>query len=192
MDMEELKEKILKEGVAIWTEVVKVDNFLNHMLDVEFLDRIGQEFGKRFADCKVDKILTVEASGIAVACLTAKYFGYPSVVFAKKAAPSTMIEGAYEADARSFTKGTVSKFRVSQKFLNEGERVLIIDDFMAHGEASMALTELVRQAGGEVVGIGAVIEKGFQGGSRKLRDKGYRVESLAVIEKITDGVITFA
>lgn len=103
-----------------------------------------------------------------------------------------MIEGAYEADARSFTKGTVSKFRVSQKFLNEGERVLIIDDFMAHGEASMALTELVRQAGGEVVGIGAVIEKGFQGGSRKLIDKGYRVESLAVIEKITDGVITFA
>ena len=175
--MEELKEKILKEGVAIGTEVVKVDNFLNHMLDVEFLDRIGQEFGKRFEDCKVDKILTVEASGIAVACLTAKYFGYPSVVFAKKAAPSTMIEGAYEADARSFTKGTVSKFRVSQKFLNEGERVLIIDDFMAHGEA---------------FGIGAVIEKGFQGGSRKLREKGYRVESLAVIEKITDGVITFA
>lgn len=190
--MEELKKKILQEGVAIGTEVVKVDHFLNHMLDVKFLEHIGQEFKKRFSDCQIDKILTVEASGIGVACIAAPYFGYPPVVFAKKAKPNTMTEGVYEADAKSFTKGTVSKFRVSRKLLNEGEKVLIIDDFMAHGEASLALAELVNQAGGTVVGIGAVIEKGFQGGSEKLRKHGYRVESLAVIEKIVDGKIFFA
>lgn len=189
--MKELKEKILKEGVAIGTEIVKVDHFLNHRLDVRFLERIGQEFRERFEGCEVDKILTVEASGIAVACLTAPYFGYPPVVFAKKATPSTMTEGFYEADARSFTKGTVSKFRVSEKFLSEGERVLIIDDFMAHGEASLALAKIVGQAGGTVVGVGAVIEKGFQGGSEKLRANGYRVESLAVIERIDNGQIIF-
>lgn len=189
--MEELKKKILKEGVAIGTEVVKVDHFLNHRLDVEFLESIGREFRHRFEGCEIDKILTVEASGIAVACMTAQYFGYPPVVFAKKATPNTMTEGFYEADARSFTKGTVSKLRVSKRFLNEGENVLIIDDFLAHGEASLALAKIVGQAGGTVVGIGAVIEKGFQGGSRKLRDHGYRVESLAVIEKINDGKITF-
>ena len=189
--MKELKEKILKEGVAIGTEIVKVDHFLNHRLDVRFLERIGKEFRKRFEGCEVDKILTVEASGIAVACLTAPYFGYAPVVFAKKATPSTMTEGFYEADARSFTKGTVSKFRVSEKFLNKGERVLIIDDFMAHGEASLALAKIVEQAGGQVIGVGAVIEKGFQGGSRKLRDNGYRVESLAVIDRIDNGQIIF-
>lgn len=189
--MRELEEKILKEGVAIGTEVVKVDHFLNHRLDVKFLEKIGQEFKKRFEGCEVDKILTVEASGIAVACLTAPYFEYPPVVFAKKAVPSTMVEGFYEADAKSFTKGTVSKFRVSKKFLHKNENVLIIDDFMAHGEASLALAKIVEQAGGTVVGVGAVIEKGFQGGSRKLRENGYRVESLAVIERIDDGEIFF-
>lgn len=189
--MKELEAKILKEGVAIGTEIVKVDHFLNHRLDVAFLGRIGQEFKRRFSNCTIDKILTVEASGIAVACMTAPWFDYPPVVFAKKATPSTMTEGFYEADARSFTKGTVSKFRVSERFLGEGDRVLIIDDFLAHGEASMALAEIVKQAGGSVVGIGAVIEKGFQGGSKKLRTAGYRVESLAVIEKIVDGEITF-
>ena len=189
--MQELKDKILKEGLAIGTEVVKVDRFLNHMLDVEFLERIGKEFRKRFEDCEIDKILTVEASGIAVACLAAQYFEYPLVVFAKKTSPNTMTEDFYEADARSFTKGTVSKFRVSKNLLHAGEKVLIIDDFMAHGEASLALTEIVKQAGGEIIGIGAVIEKGFQGGSRKLRDRGYKVESLAVIREISDGNIIF-
>ena len=190
--MKELKEKILNEGVALGTEIVKVDNFLNHRVDVKFLERIGQEFKNRFADSEVTKILTVEASGIGVACLTAPYFDYAPVVFAKKAQPNTMNDGFYEADARSFTKGTVSKFRVAEKFLEKGDKVLIIDDFLAHGEASMALTDIVEQAGGEIVGIGAVIEKAFQGGSRKLRDKGYIVESLAVIEKIVDGEIFFS
>lgn len=190
--MKELKEKILKEGVAIGTQVVKVDHFLNHRLDVKFLDNVGREFKKRFADDEIDKILTVEASGIAVACMASLYFDYAPVVFAKKAAPNTMTEGFYEAEARSFTKGTVSKFKVSERFLNEGDKVLIIDDFLAHGEASLALANLVRQAGGTVVGIGAVIEKGFQGGSEKLRNEGLRVESLAVIERIDDGEIVFA
>ena len=185
--MKELKEKILTEGVAIGTQIVKVDNFLNHKLDVAFLDRVGKEFHRRFADCEINKILTVEASGIAVACMAAGHFGYPPVVYAKKAVPSTMTEGFYEAEARSFTKGTVSMFRVSEKFLGPEDKILIIDDFMAHGEASHALTQLVKQAGGSVVGIGAVIDKSFQGGSAKLREEGYRVESLAVIDRIQDG-----
>ena len=189
--MEELKQKILKEGVAIGTEIVKVDHFLNHRLDVAFLEKIGHEFRKRFADCPVAKILTVEASGIGVACIAAQCFGYPPVVFAKKASPNTMTEEFYEADARSFTKGTVSKLRVSKNFLGKGDRVLIIDDFMAHGEASLALAKIVEQAGGIVTGIGAVIEKGFQGGSAKLRAHGYRVESLTVISRIDDGRIYF-
>lgn len=189
--MIELKEKILKEGTAIGTEIVKVDHFLNHRLDVAFLERIGQEFKKRFESCEVTKLLTVEASGIAVACLAAKYFDYVPVVFAKKAQPSTMTEGFYEAEAHSFTKGTVSKFRVSEKFLEKDDKVLIIDDFLAHGEASLALADIVRQAGAEVVGIGVVIEKGFQGGSDKLRAHGHTVESLAVIDKIDNGKIYF-
>lgn len=189
--MQELKEKILKEGVAIGTEIVKVDHFLNHRIDVEFLQNVGKEFKMRFEDCEINKILTVEASGIAVACLAAPYFDYAPVVFAKKAAPSTMTEGFYVAEAKSFTKGTISLLRVSERFLEKGDKVLIIDDFLAHGQASLALAEIVEQAGGEVVGVGAVIEKGFQGGSERLRAKGYKVESLAVIDKIDDGRIIF-
>lgn len=191
LKMERLKEKILKEGRTIGTEIVKVDNFLNHQMDVEFLEAVGEEFSRRFKDIKVDRILTVEASGIAVACLAAKHFGYPPVVFAKKAAPSTMNEGFYEAEARSFTKGTVSKLKVDSKFIKPGEKILILDDFLASGEASVALAEIVRMGGAEVAGIGAVIEKGFQGGSERLRKLGYRVESLAVIDKIENGIISF-
>ena len=189
--MEALKEKIRTDGVAIGKDIVKVDGFLNHQIDVKFLNEIGQEFARRFADVKIARILTVEASGIAIAACTAPHFGYPPVVFAKKAAPNTMVEGFYEEEARSFTKGTVSKLRVSKRFLHPGEQVLILDDFLAYGEASQALVEIVRKAGAEVAGIGIVIEKGFQGGSDKLRARGCRVESLAVIEKIEDGQITF-
>ncbi|MDO4545723.1 MAG: xanthine phosphoribosyltransferase [Bacillota bacterium] len=190
--MKELEEKILSEGVAIGTEVVKVDMFLNHMLDVGFLQRVGEEFRKRFAGEKVDKILTVEASGIAVACMASPCFDYAPVVFAKKAKPNTMTEGFHSAEAISFTKGTVSCFVVSEKLLKPGERILILDDFLAHGQASLALTELIAKAGATVVGIGAVIEKQFQGGAQRLKERGYRVESLAVIKKIEDGNITFA
>lgn len=189
--MEALKKKILEEGSVIGTEIVKVDTFLNHQIDVKFLEKIGEEFRKRFADTEVDKILTVEASGIAIACTTAECFGYPPVVFAKKAAPSTMNEGFYEAEARSFTKGTISGFKVDRKFIKPGERVMILDDFLASGEASVALSEIIEQGGAEVAGIGAVIEKGYQGGSERLRKKGYRVESLAVIRKIENGKVIF-
>lgn len=189
--MKALKEKILTEGQALGTEIVKVDGFLNHQIDVKFMSLLGEEFKRRFADAEVDTILTVEASGIAIACMTAPYFDYPRVVFAKKTAPNTMTEDFYGAEARSFTKGTVSMVRVAKKYLNPGDKVLILDDFLAHGEASMALTRLVEQAGGEVVGIGAVIEKAFQGGGQKLIDAGYRLESLAAIEKISDGKIIF-
>ncbi len=189
--MKLLQEKIVAEGSAIGTEVVKVDGFLNHQIDVAFMDKLGKEFGNRFSDVKVDKILTVEASGIAIACMTAPYFDYPPVVFAKKTVPSTMTDEFYGAEARSFTKGTVSMIRVSKKYLKKGDRVLILDDFLAHGEASMAMTKLVEQAGAQVVGIGAVIEKGFQGGGQKLRDAGFCLESLAVIKEIKDEIITF-
>ena len=189
--MEALKQKIRTEGTAIGKDIVKVDGFLNHQIDVRFLNEIGKEFARRFADVQIDRILTVESSGIAIAACTATYFDYPPVVFAKKAAPNTMVEGFYEEEARSFTKGTVSRLRVSKQFLHAGEKVLILDDFMAYGEASLALVEIVRKAGAEVAGIGIVIEKGFQGGSDKLRAKGCRVESLAVIEKIEDGEISF-
>ena len=189
--MEALKQKIRTEGTAIGKDIVKVDGFLNHQIDVRFLNEIGKEFARRFADVQIDRILTVESSGIAIAACTAPYFDYPPVVFAKKAAPNTMVEGFYEEEARSFTKGTVSRLRVSKQFLHPGEKVLILDDFMAYGEASLALVEIVRKAGAEVAGIGIVIEKGFQGGSDKLRAKGCRVESLAVIDRIEDGEISF-
>lgn len=189
--MKALKEKIRLEGSVIGTEIVKVDSFLNHQIDVEFLEEVGLEFSKRFAGLHIDRILTVEASGIAIACLAAPYFGYPPVVFAKKAAPSTMNAGFYEAEAKSFTKGTVSVLKLAKDYVKEGENVLILDDFLASGQASLALADIVEQAGAKVAGIGAVIEKGYQGGSELLRNKGYRVESLAVINEICDGKVYF-
>lgn len=189
--MEALKEKIIADGAAIGTEIVKVDSFLNHQIDVALLDGIGEEFAKRFAGCEVTKILTVEASGIAIACMAARQFGNIPVLFAKKASPNTMTEGFYSTEVKSFTKGTASVIRVSKKYLNQDDKILIIDDFLAHGEAAVGMAELVEQAGAELVGIGAVIEKRFQGGGARLREKGYRVESLAVIESIRDGRINF-
>ena len=145
--MKALKEKIRLEGSVIGTEIVKVDSFLNHQIDVEFLEEVGLEFSKRFAGLHIDRILTVEASGIAIACLAAPYFGYPPVVFAKKAAPSTMNAGFYEAEAKSFTKGTVSVLKLAKDYVKEGENVLILDDFLASGQASLALADIVEQAG---------------------------------------------
>lgn len=189
--MKTLEDKIIREGEAIGTEIVKVDGFLNHQIDVAFVEELGREFKARFVGEEVTKVLTVEASGILVAAMAAKEFGYVPLVFAKKMAPSTMNGEFYGADVRSFTKGTVSNIRVAKKYLNSGDRVLIIDDFLAHGEAAVGLVSLVEQAGASVVGIGAVIEKEFQGGSRRLKEKGYRVESLAVIREIRDGAISF-
>ena len=169
--MKALKERIIADGVAIGTEIVKVDSFLNHQIDVALLDEIGREFAKRFAGSGVSKILTVEASGIAVACMAARHFGNIPVVFAKKTSPNTMTEGFYGAAVKSFTKGTTSVVRVSKKYLNPDDRILIIDDFLAHGEAAVGMAELVEQAGAKLVGVGAVIEKRFQGGGARLRNR---------------------
>ncbi len=190
--MEQLKERIRQDGTAVGTEILKVDSFLNHQLDVVLLNEIGREFARRFSGEKVTKLLTIEASGIAVACMAAPWFGNVPVVFAKKTAPNTMTEEYYGAEVTSFTKGTVSVARIARKYLSAEDRVLILDDFMAHGEAAFGLVRLVEQAGGTVVGIGAVIEKQFQGGSSRLRQAGYWVESLAVVKRICDGIIEFA
>lgn len=190
--MKSLEEKILCEGSAIGTEIVKVDGFLNHQIDVRFMDEIGSEIAHLFANSGVNKILTVEASGIAVACAASRHMGYVPVVFAKKAAPNTMTEDFYAAEAKSFTKGTVSMLRVAKQYLSPGDRVLIVDDFLASGEAGVALVSLARNAGAEVVGFSAVIEKKWQGGADRLRELGIEVKSLAVIAAINDGKITFA
>jgi xanthine phosphoribosyltransferase len=190
--MKSLEEKILCEGSAIGTEIVKVDGFLNHQIDVRFMDEIGSEIAHLFANSGANKILTVEASGIAIACAASRAMDCVPVVFAKKAAPNTMTEGFYSAEARSFTKGTVSVLRVAEKYLKPGDRVLIVDDFLATGEAALAMAKLVRDAGAETVGFTAVIEKKWQGGGDKLRELGIEVKSLAVIAAINDGKITFA
>jgi len=191
--MEILKKRIIKDGLAVGTEILKVDSFLNHQVDVTLFELIGAEFRTRFDDVadKVDKILTIEASGIAVAAFTAKYFGSVPVVFAKKEQPSTMAEDYYFSEVMSFTKRKLSSIRIDKKFLAAGERCLIIDDFLAHGQAALGLARIAQQAGAEVLGAGIVIEKEFQEGGARLREKGYRVESLAVVSKIEDGAIYF-
>ncbi len=189
--MERLKSRILNDGMVIGDGILKVDSFLNHQIDVKFMEEIGAEFKKRFADKEIDKILTVESSGIAIACEASKYFGYVPVVFAKKAAPNTMAEKCYSEEARSFTKGTVSKLRVVKRFLEKGENVLIIDDFLATGEAAVALVKIAKKAEVNIVGVGTVIEKEFQEGGQRLREMGCRVESLAVIKGFEEGKPVF-
>ena len=185
-----LEERIVKDGIVKEGNVLKVDSFLNHQMDIRLFDQIGEEFKKRFEGTPINKILTIEASGIGIACVAARQFDVP-VIFAKKS-KSINIEGeVYVAEVESFTHKFKNQVIVSKKFLNPDDNVLIIDDFLAHGEAAMGLCSLVEQAGGTVCGIAAVIEKEFQGGSKKLRDAGYYVDSLAVITAIKDGQITF-
>jgi xanthine phosphoribosyltransferase len=188
--MDILKERILKDGLAIGTEILKVDSFLNHQLDVELLQAIGKEFYDRFQDSGITKILTIEASGIPIACMAAVYFKVP-VVFAKKAEPSTMVDGFYETNIHSFTKNKDYIARVSKKFLSRTDQVLIIDDFLAKGGALQGLIDIVEQSGASVAGAGIVIEKSFQEGGKALREKGLRIESLAIIKSIQDNNINF-
>ena len=190
--MDKLKKRIMEEGVALGSDRINVDGFINHRIDTSFMDEIGEEFARRFAGVKVDKILTVEASGIAIAVSAARYFGFCPVVFAKKAKPNTMTEGVYQAPCMSFTKQTLNEITVAKKHLSEGENVLIIDDFLAHGEASKALASIVEMAGAKVAGIGIVISKDFQGGKKSLEDMGYRVETLASVAEMDNGKIRFA
>ena len=186
-----LKEKIKNEGIVLNNSILKVDAFLNHQIDPELMMELGREFSKRFADKKVTKILTVESSGIAVALTTALFFHVP-VVFARKQKPSTMNENLYSTKVFSFTKNITNNVAVSKKFLPPGENILILDDFLANGEAAMGLVDLVHQAGSNVVGIGIVIEKSFQPGRNRLIEAGYQVESLARIKAFEKGQIVFA
>ena len=182
-EMNLLQKKILSDGVIKPGNVLKVDSFLNHQIDVPFISELGKEFYKLFGDRKVDKILTIEASGIGIACLTAVYFGVP-VVFAKKSAGSNMDKEVYATEVKSFTHNKVNHIVVSKKYLNKGEHILIMDDFLANGCAVEGLIDLVNQAGGLVEGVGICIEKGFQGGGDELRRKGVDVKSLAIIDKM--------
>ncbi|BCJ94634.1 xanthine phosphoribosyltransferase [Anaerocolumna cellulosilytica] len=190
--MKLLQERILKDGNVKSGNVLKVDSFLNHQMDIELFNEIGKEFKRIFADYNINKILTIEASGIGIACITAQYFNSP-VVFAKKA-QSINIDGAvYSTKIESFTHKKTYDVIVSKKFLNPEDRVLIIDDFLANGCALAGLIELVRSAGATVEGIGIVVEKGFQNGGELIRSMGVRLESLAIVDAMNadDGSITF-
>lgn len=189
--MEALKEKILKEGKVREGNILKVDCFLNHQMDIKFLNEVGKEFRKRFEGEKVDKILTIEASGIAIAGIASQYFDYVPVVFAKKTESLNLDKDVYESNVHSFTKKKDYKVRVGKQFLNKGERVLIIDDFLAQGCATKGMIDLVEQAGAELVGIGIVIEKGFQDGAKLLDEKNINLQSLVVLESIENGQIKF-
>ena len=187
-----LEERILKDGVVKQGNVLKVDTCLNHQIDVALLDEIAAELKRRFADEPVTKVLTIETSGIAIACSVAREFGVP-VVFAKKSKSVNMDGDMYVAEVESYTHKKTNKVIVAKKFLSEGDRVLIVDDFLANGCALQGLISIVDNAGAEVVGCGIVIEKGFQEGGHRIRNLGFRLESLAIVESMNDetGEIVF-
>ena len=178
-----LEERIRKDGKVKTGNVLKVDSFLNHQIDVKLLNRMGEEFHRLFKDEKIDKILTIEASGIAIAVIAAQYFG-ASVLFAKKAQSINIDGDVYSTKVQSFTHNRIYDVILSKKFLHEGENVLIIDDFLANGCALEGLIDLVDQAKANLVGVGIAIEKGFQKGGRELREKGIRIESLAIVDSM--------
>ena len=187
-----LEERIVKDGIVKEGNVLKVDSFLNHQMDIELFDQMGAEFKKRFADRPINKILTIEASGIGIACVVAQHFGVP-VVFAKKT-KSINIEGEmYTAEVESFTHKCKNQVIVAKKFLSEDDHVLIIDDFLANGCALQGLIQIVKAAGGTVEGIGIAIEKGFQSGGTVIRNLGYHLESLAIVDGMdaSTGEITY-
>lgn len=183
--MKLLEDRILTEGQVRPGNVLKVDCFLNHQLDVELLDAMGEEFYRLFKEDGINKILTIEASGIAIACMAARHFHVP-VIFAKKAKSKNIDGDVYTSTVHSFTYGKDYDITMAQKFLGPEDRVLIVDDFMAVGKAMNGLLDVCKQAGAQVAGIGIAIEKGFQGGGDKLRAEGYKLESLAIVDKMTD------
>lgn len=187
-----LEKRILKDGVVKEGNVLKVDSFLNHQMDVALLDEIGKEFYRRFSHVPITKILTIEASGIAIACAVAKYFEVP-VVFAKKSKSVNLDGEMFVAEVESYTHKNLNRIIVSKKFLTPGEQVLIIDDFLANGCALKGLISIVEHAGAHVSGIGIAIEKGFQVGGELIRDMGYHVESLAIVDAMDaeNGTVQF-
>lgn len=187
-----LEERILKDGIVKEGNVLKVDSFLNHQMDIELFEKMGEEFEKRFEGKPINKILTIEASGIGIACIVARHFNVP-VVFAKKAKSINIDGEMYVADVVSFTHKNNNQVIVSKKFLGPEDHVLIIDDFLANGCALQGMISIVNQAGGTVEGIGIAIEKGFQVGGNTIRNMGYQLESLAIVESMdaTTGEVTF-
>ena len=179
--MELLKERIRRDGIIKPGNVLKVDNFLNHQMDIQLFNEIGKEFKRRFADVKVDRILTIEASGIGIAAVVAQYFDCP-VVFAKKSQSINLDGTMLSTQIESFTHKRTYEVIVASRFIKPGENILVIDDFMANGCAALGLVQLIHDAHANVVGIGIVIEKGFQQGGAKLREQGLRVESLAIVD----------
>ena len=190
--MELLKERIRKDGKVKGTDVLKVDSFLNHQMDVELFAEIGKEFKRRFAGCEINKILTIEASGIGIACVAAQYFHCP-VIFAKKTQTKNIAGEVYTSKVESFTHGRVYDIIVAKEFLGPGDKVLLIDVFLANGAALEGLAQLVKDAGAELVGAGIVIEKAFQPGGDRLRAKGLRIEALARVQSMNEETgVTFA
>lgn len=179
--MQLLKDRIRRDGIVKEGNVLKVDSFLNHQMDIALLNEIGREFRRRFADKDITKILTIEASGIGIACITAQYFNVP-VVFAKKAQSINIDGEVYSSKIESFTHKKVYDVIVSRRVLDSKDRVLIIDDFLANGCALLGLLEIVKEAGARTEGIGIVIEKGFQDGGEKIRRQGIALESLAIVD----------
>lgn len=191
MPVELLERRIIEDGEVYPGNILKVDSFLNHQIDVGFLCELGREFHRLFENCGVNKILTIEASGIGIACITAQFFGVP-VVFAKKSKTKNIAGDVYTTTVDSYTHGAVYDVFVSKRFLGADDRVLIIDDFLARGAALLGLMELVTASGAALAGAGIVIEKAFQQGGGIVRSKGVRVESLAKIKSLSDdGVIEF-
>ena len=181
--MQLLKDRILTDGVVKEGNILKVDSFLNHQMDIDLINEIGKEFKKRFDHCPITKILTIEASGIGIACIAAQYFHVP-VVFAKKTKTKNIAGEVYTTKVESFTHGTTYNVMVSKRFLGKGDKVLIVDDFLAVGNALRGLIQMVKESGAELVGCGTVIEKGYQHGGDEIRAQGVRVESLAIIESM--------
>ncbi len=176
-----LEERITRDGVVKEGGVLKVDSFLNHCMDIDLFEEMGREFKNRFADKEINKILTIEASGIGIACIAARYFGVP-VVFAKKSQSINIDGDVYLAEVESFTHKRTNRVIVSKKFINEGDKVLIIDDFLANGCALKGLISIAEAAGASVEGIGIAVEKGFQPGGKIIRDMGYDLKSLAIVD----------
>ncbi|CAM3344311.1 xanthine phosphoribosyltransferase [Vagococcus sp. PNs007] len=188
--MQILRDRIMKDGTVIGDGVLKVDNFLTHQVDPVLMQQIGDHFAEIFKDEKITKVVTIEASGIAPAVFTGLSMGVPAI-FARKSKSLTMNEELLTAEVYSFTKQVTSHISISQKFLSKDDRVLIIDDFLANGQAALGLSELCHQAGATVVGIGIMIEKSFQDGRQLLIDEGYRVESLARVASLENNEVKF-
>lgn len=187
--MQPLKEKIRQEGEALSSEILKVDSFLNHQIDPVLMQQIGREFARRFAEDQITRVLTIESSGIAPSVMAGLVLGVP-VVFARKRKSLTLTD-YYESKVYSFTKQEVSSVVVAKKLLTKEDRVLIIDDFLANGQAAEGLIDIVRQAGASLAGVGIVIEKSFQEGGKRIREKGIRVESLVQVSALLEGKVMF-